>query len=110
MNEIKEAIAEIRHTKQFYVSKKNFDLAILALEKQLSNSWVPVIERLPKEGGQYSIYVTIRYIESGNIYSAKMRWSYGEFTWFNGRSLSSDCEIIAWMHETMPEPYREVAK
>lgn len=35
MNDIKEAIAEMKHTKQFYSGKKNFDLAIQALEKQL---------------------------------------------------------------------------
>lgn len=35
MNEIEEAIREIRHTKQFYSSEKNFDLAIQALEKQI---------------------------------------------------------------------------
>ena len=35
MDDIKEAIAEMRHTKQFYSGQKNFNLAIHALEKQL---------------------------------------------------------------------------
>lgn len=35
MNNIKEAIAEMKHTKQFYSNDTNFNLEIKALNKQL---------------------------------------------------------------------------
>lgn len=121
MNEIENAIDELTNLliagingvdlKIFGdISEESFNTAISALEKQLNNGWIPVSERLPNDSGQFSVYVTIEYTETGCIYSAKMRWSYGEFKWFNGKNLANDCKIVAWMHELMPQPYAEVAK
>ena len=45
MNDIKEAIAEMKHTKQFYSGQNNFNLAIQALEKQLPK----IMEYIPED-------------------------------------------------------------
>lgn len=81
--------------------------AISALEKQLNNGWISVKERLPKDDICIPTYVTIRHKETGYIFTARMRWFFGKFEYYNGKTLSSIYEITAWKHEELPQPFKE---
>ncbi len=66
MNDIEDAIAEIKHIKKFYSSEKNFDLAIIALEKQLSKK--------PKKGEAYYWIDAVKY-KGRNMQQRKKAYS-----------------------------------
>ena len=66
MNDIEDAIAEMKHTKKFYSSEKNFDLAIIALEKQLPKK--------PKQGEVYFWIDTIKH-KGKNMQQRKKAYS-----------------------------------
>jgi hypothetical protein len=86
---------------------KAFDLAIIALQQQF-NGWIPVENRLPERERRFSTYVTMKYREGTEIFSAKVLWECGKFKWFNGKPLSEKWVVIAWKPELLPRPYQEV--
>jgi len=102
---IEKAIVELKS----YMPKDNgmnnpdikaFDLAILALEKQLNNSWIPVNERLPNKTGWY---VTTM---EGYNYS---KWT--DRKYFNVKKkifTGTKMKVLAWKEQA--QPYTEVAK
>lgn len=108
MNDIKKAISHLTMLRRLDSGekKKLYDVAIVSMEKQLNNRWISTSERLPERDMSYSLYVTIKCKETGYISSQKMLWRYKDFIWFNGKKLSDKYEVIAWIHELMPKPYK----
>ena len=80
------------------------DLAISALEKQLSSGWIPVSERLPEKSGKYLITIknlTGFEIPKEYVFICDYFHAIKEFmfdTW-------EDNKIVAW--QPLPEPYKE---
>ncbi|MDF2844755.1 MAG: hypothetical protein K0R00_3181 [Herbinix sp.] len=116
MNEIEKAInvlKELNSTghKKFEVVRGTcyayieIEPVLKALEQQLNDRWIPVAERLPNRDGNCNVYVTIKHIESGHVFSEKMRWRFRKFQWYNGKNISSCYEVIAWMPEKTPKPF-----
>ena len=95
---------------KFSEIENSYDVAISALTQQLTNGWIPVKEQLPSEDECYRVQATIRCKETGYISSVRMRWFFGKFKWMNGSILSSRFEVIAWMFDDTPEPYKEVSE
>lgn len=106
-----EQLKWLRDKSPLYSNDKDFteplDMAISALEHQLTNRWIPVSERLPLPNAYHTIYATLRYKDDGARFSTKLMWENGKLKWFNGRQISDKYELVAWQKEYMPEPYKE---
>ena len=94
-----KGVFDTRSHKQYSLSA--LDLAISALEKQLNNGWIPVSERLPKEG---RYLVTTAYGEvKESEFDLKKWWQID-----NGKiSLAWEEEpikVVAW--QSLPEPWK----
>ena len=85
------------------------DMAISALEQQLTDAWIPVTERLPDRYERVHAHVTLKHIDGNHEFTAQMIWWFGKFQWKNGREISEKYKIIAWMPEHSPKPYKEVS-
>ena len=94
-----------------------FDMAIIALEQQEKDRWIPVMERLPEEDTE--VLISYRYKEGeGDTDHVNIDiTSYGTVC-FGGREIHTlkewrqpfdyfhaNYEVIAWM--PLPTPYRE---
>ena len=110
MNNIEKAIEALKEL-EINSDETRFQMArimgITALQHELACCWIPVSERFPGGDEYIRIYATLRYKETGHIFSDRLRWEYGKFKWFNGSRLSGKYEVIAWMPDNLPEPYRE---
>lgn len=72
-------------------------------EQQLTNGWIPVSERLPKEDGNY--LVTMKHKEFNQTKVTSMDFN-GEFL-FNDYFEKAWWEVTAW--QNLPDPYKELA-
>jgi hypothetical protein len=109
--EIEKAICAMKNLKYLLIdvlgnknNEKEFDVAIEMLEKQLTNGWIPVSERLPKEDGNY--LVTMKHKEFNQTKVTSMDFN-GEFL-FNDYFEKAWWEVIAW--QNLPDPYKEVSE
>lgn len=96
--ELKETIIEMRDNDGTGTQKevcKFLANLMEILEKQMTNGWIPVSERLPKDKGLYLVSVKN---DHDRRYS-KTCWYYGEGNWFARQ------DVEAWM--PLPEPYAE---
>lgn len=116
---IEKAIEELKDYKgdvfKETISRQAVDLAISALEHQLTNGWIPVSERLPDKTGYY--LVTYHEWTDGN-YLPKyddtrvkiLRYQEAVFRLpvCCDKKAEQDThrEVIAWM--PLPEPWKEV--
>lgn len=88
------------------LSRGEAELAISALEKQLTNGWIPVTERLPnmeecqKNDCRFIVTDGNRVYEDSFDYMAD---GYIEPHW----TYSTMCQPTAW--QPLPEPYKELA-
>ncbi|HWT74366.1 MAG TPA: hypothetical protein VN258_06570 [Mobilitalea sp.] len=91
--------------------KEALGIGILAIQHQLNNGWIPVDSMgLPDKTRRFNAYVTMKHKEGNQVFSSKVFWEYGEFKWFNGKSLSDKWIVFAWRPEILPEPYKEVSE
>lgn len=118
MNEIEKAVEILKHydAQEYFFSKdaeadKAFKLAISALEKQLTNAWIPCSERLPNCIGE-TILVTVPSEHGisqgfGSIDIVHLRDDEKQI--FYGTQGKYTFSIVsAW--QPLPQPYTEVAK
>lgn len=122
MNEIEKAIEELQSLliagingadlEMFgLISEESFSLAILALEKQLTNAWIPCSERLPNEdecnknSNQFIVTCESHFDDEPNWTEScifdDLADGYINPMWETGSM------VIAW--QSLPHPY-EVAK
>ena len=80
--------------------KPFLDTTISALEKQLTNGWIPASERLPKEDGNY--LVTMKHKEFNQTRVTSMDFN-DEFL-FNDYFEKAWWEVTAW--RPLPEPWK----
>jgi hypothetical protein len=80
-----------------------YDLLIETLEKQLTNGWIPVSERLPKPKEYSEVWIT-----NINECVSHAYFSDGNFRFDNygGKAIVREW-IIAWKPYATPEPYKE---
>ena len=85
-------------------NEKEFDVAIEMPEKQLTNGWIPVSERLPKEG---RYLVTTAYGEvKESEFDLKKWWQIDNST-ISLEWEEEPIKVVAW--QPLPEPYKELA-
>jgi hypothetical protein len=85
-----------------YTDLSIFDLAISALEQQLTNGWIPVSERLPEEG---RYLVTTVY---GEVKESKFdleKWWQIDNSTISLAWEEEPIKVVAW--QPLPEPYRD---
>ena len=108
---IKKAICVMENLKYLLIdvlgnknNEKEFDVAIEMLEKQLTNGWIPVSERLPKEG---RYLVTTAYGEvKESEFDLKKWWQIDNST-ISLEWEEEPIKVVAW--QPLPEPYKELA-
>lgn len=111
---IKELIQRLKEPDyQYYgceLCKSEADLAISALEQQLTNEWIPIKSRYdyPFVNGDYLI--TVRYENFAGIYDNTTMATFDGTGWtIHGvQPVVSNKKIIAWCE--LPEPYEEVSE
>lgn len=100
------------------VHGKNLELAISALEKQLSNGWIPVSDRLPeprsKSFGDKQQRVDVLACQRNGMvkemlfeFSTQEFWEAGDtnpISHWQEDDNGYGAEVIAW--QPLPEPYR----
>jgi len=119
--EIKKAIEELKDYKgdvlKETISRQAVDLAISALEHQLTNGWIPVSKRLPEENGHYLVtyheWSKGEYIPEFDFTCVKiLRFYHGEFKMpvCCNDKIEQDIgrEVLAWRE--LPDPYKEVSE
>ena len=106
--------------------KPFLDTTISALEKQLTNGWIPVSERLPEEREEFEdifdsdtlavidtkrymvsdlVQVTVKDHEEDSVFVSDDCFVDGEWSYFDERTVRF--EVLAW--RPLPEPYKELA-
>jgi len=102
MNDIRFAIDYLEEDKKHVRDTRVYDLAITALEKQLTNGWIPCKLRQPtneesiKRNGEFAIQnarVKLPYTAT---------WNRGKKLWQDGEGYQLDY-VTAW--QPLPEPY-----
>ena len=119
--EIKKAIEELKDYKgdvlKETISRQAVDLAISALEHQLTNGWIPVSKRLPEENGHYLVtyheWSKGEYLPEFDFTCVKiLRFYHGEFKMpvCCNDKIEQDIgrEVLAWRE--LPDPYKEVSE
>lgn len=102
MNEIEIAIGRLKHHRDsiyvVQIDDGSCDLAISALEKQLNNGWISVVDRLPIKEDEilHVMLVTDGEYQWMAYYTPDDEWIFAECTNSN-RKIDWD-EIIAWQH------------
>lgn len=79
-------------------------------KQRINDKWIPVSIELPRDDVSASTYVTIKHKESGNVFTSRMRWFFGKFEWYNGKSISDIYEVTAWKYVNLPEPWKEASE
>ena len=79
-------------------------LAISALEKQLNNGWIPVSERLPKEG-RYLVTTVYGEVKESE-FDLKKWWQIDNST-ISLEWEEEPIKVVAW--QNLPDPYKETA-
>jgi hypothetical protein len=106
--EIKKAIGILRGDKEAFVQVnhggfdgkiKAFELAISALEYQLTNGWIPVSERLPED-----FIKVLTCDKEGNIHITNHCHEY-EYPFGISENHPRYYMPVAW--QPLPEPYKE---
>lgn len=106
--EIEKAIEELKDYKgdvfKKTISRQAVDLAISALEHQLTNGWIPVTERLPDVHKRYLVSMKHKSLNDTFIdcryYDPDHQFEYqDDFERYNW-------EVIAW--QNLPKLYREI--
>ena len=109
--EIEKAIYVMKNIKHLLVdvignknNEKELDMAISALEHQLTNGWIPVSERLPDVHKRYLVsmkhkslndtFIDCRYYDPD--YQFEYQDDFERYNW----------EVIAW--QNLPKLYREI--
>jgi len=112
MKEIENAIEWLKNDNNKHITRDQAihyrDLVVIALEKQLNNGWVPVIERLPDKEDQYQ--VTVKYENFAGIYiTVTTATFYNDRDWnITGvQHVITNKKVTAW--KPLSEPYEEKA-
>lgn len=90
--EIIHGLLLLRNTVESDEDFEIFDSSIKALKRE--PRWIPVTERLPKNGGRYLVNYSSGYVATAYYYELGLKWN----------SATTE-RIIAWM--PLPEPYKE---
>ena len=119
-----KGVFDTRSHKQYSLSA--LDLAISALEQQLTNGWIPVTERLPEEREEFEdifdsdtlavidtkrymvsdlVQVTVKDHEEDSVFVSDDCFVDGEWSYFDERTVRF--EVLAW--RPLPDPYKELA-
>lgn len=95
-----------------YLGNRKFieavEKAISALEKQEQDRWIPVTERLPKEGRQVLVYaVSVHYAiaKYDEMMNADGTWEKQWVTYDAWKPMYKIKGVLAW--RPLPEPYTE---
>ena len=111
--EIEKAICVMENLKYLLIdvlenknNEREFDIVIEMLEKQLTNGWIPVSERLPEvfnENTSETVLITDgNWIAMGFI-NNNQQWLFAECS---NKGIDIDwTDITAW--QPLPEPYKE---
>jgi len=120
-----KGVFDTRSHKQYSLSA--LDLAISALEQQLTNGWIPVTERLPGEREEFEdifdsdtlavidtkrymvsdlVQVTVKDHEEDSVFVSDDCFVDGEWSYFDERTVRF--EVLAW--RPLPDPYKEVSE
>ena len=114
--EIKEAIETLEDMKGIFDTRGHsqyslsaLDLAIFALEQQLTNGWIPVSERLPNIGETVLLTVAVNRGISHEYGSVDIAWICDKENkcFYGTDGKYSHGEAIAW--QPLLEPYKKLA-
>jgi len=107
--EIEKAIYVMKNIKHLLVdvignknNEKELDMAISALEHQLTNGWIPVSERLPEEG-RYLVTTVYGEVKESE-FDLKKWWQIDNST-ISLEWEEEPIKVVAW--QPLPEPYTD---
>lgn len=109
MNEIQKAIDRLKRmlfNNDSQQACKSLNMAISALEQQLTNGWIPIKDRRPDASGKYR--VTVKYENFAGVYLMVADATFEKDVWkiLGEQPVISIKKVIAWQ-PIVQEPYEE---